>query len=233
MNTETEKPLYRRWVTLIACLVADLPLLYLALVWEKLPTQVPMHYNISGEIDRYGTRYEMLGLIGFLSAVGVGLMLLFYFLPRFDPKGNLKYSSNALQMIGLGTCLLVATLGICLVRMAISGDVNEVLNVLPFALAGLMAFIGNYMTSLKPNYFAGFRTPWTLENEVVWRKTHRVGGRILFWGSLLSVVPMLLLPDGATKLVFFVAVLMGLLVYTVYYSYRVFQQEKSRTSQTA
>lgn len=231
MNPETEKPLFRRWVTGFACLIAILPLLYLTLVWNKLPTQVPMHYNLAGEIDRYGTRSELLGLTGIMSGVAVGLMVLFYFLPRFDPKGNLKYSSQALQMIGLGTCLLLATLSTSLIRMAISWDVTEVLNVLPFALAGLMALIGNYMTSLRPNYFAGFRTPWTLENEVVWRKTHRVGGRVMFWGSLLCLVPMLFLPGGVTKFIFFAAVLMGIFAYTLFYSYQVYREEKQNPSQ--
>jgi uncharacterized membrane protein len=32
------------------------------------------------------------------------------------------------------------------------------------------------MTRMRPNWFMGIRTPWTLSSEQVWRKTHRVGG---------------------------------------------------------
>lgn len=36
--------------------------------------------------------------------------------------------------------------------------------------------MGNYMPKLPQNYFLGIKTPWTLANEYVWRKTHRIGG---------------------------------------------------------
>ena len=32
------------------------------------------------------------------------------------------------------------------------------------------------MPSVKPNYFIGVRTPWTLESEQNWRATHRFTG---------------------------------------------------------
>ena len=32
------------------------------------------------------------------------------------------------------------------------------------------------MPRLPQNYFLGIKTPWTLANEMVWNKTHRIGG---------------------------------------------------------
>lgn len=37
------------------------------------------------------------------------------------------------------------------------------------------AILGNYLTALRPNYFIGIRTPWTLENADTWRAPHRSG----------------------------------------------------------
>ena len=31
-----------------------LPFIYLAYLWNDLPNKVPMHWNIKGEVDRYG-----------------------------------------------------------------------------------------------------------------------------------------------------------------------------------
>jgi uncharacterized membrane protein len=44
--------------------------------------------------------------------------------------------------------------------------------------------LGNYLGTIRPNYFFGVRTPWTLESDEVWRATHRNGGRVLVFGSL-------------------------------------------------
>ena len=45
-------------------------------------------------------------------------------------------------------------------------------------VTALFLVLGNYMASIQPNYFIGIRTPWTLEDPEIWKKTHRIGGRI-------------------------------------------------------
>lgn len=31
------------------------------------------------------------------------------------------------------------------------------------------------MEKIKPNHYFGIKTPWNLKNEIVWKKTHRLG----------------------------------------------------------
>ena len=67
------------------------------------------------------------------------------------------------------------------------------------------------MRHVKSNYFIGIRTPWTLESEVVWDKTHKLGSRIFalagivffvnaFWSALflpvfiITIVLCILIP---------------------------------------
>ena len=60
-----------------------------------------------------------------------------------------------------------------------------------FILAGtglLIAVVGKYIYNIKPNYFAGIRLPWTLNNDENWRKTHLLGGKLIIGGGLLIVV---------------------------------------------
>jgi len=119
MNLEPEKSLNRRWITPLACLIALAPLGYLLSVWNHLPDRIPMQYGLDLKtVNRYGDRRELFLLVIVLGMVGTGLMLLFQFLPRIDPKKNLVQSAKALQMIGLGTCLLLAVVGIVVIRMA-------------------------------------------------------------------------------------------------------------------
>ena len=44
-----------RYITLI---------FFLIYVWNKLPDQVPGHYNAQGEVDRMGSKFELLLLPG-------------------------------------------------------------------------------------------------------------------------------------------------------------------------
>ena len=58
-----------------------------------------------------------------------------------------------------------------------------------FAGVGLLlCLIGNYMHTIKPNYFAGLRLPWTLNNEDNWRKTHLLAGKLWFVGGLVIAI---------------------------------------------
>ena len=62
-----------------------------------------------------------------------------------------------------------------------------------FVIIGLLfAFLGNYFKTIKPNYFIGIKTPWTLENEEVWKKTHLIGGKLWFIGGLLMALTFVL-----------------------------------------
>lgn len=222
------------WISLAACLVADLPLVYLAFVWHDLPVRVPVRYDINGEVERFGSRNELLGVVALMAIVAVGIVLLFHFLPRLDPKQNLKFSRNALQMIGLGTCFVLTTASFAVIRMSLTSDPQVVFNLLPVAILLFFALLGNYLTSIRPNYFAGIRTPWTLESDRVWRKTHRLGGKLMFWGSLILLPVVLLVPEGGpARMVVVAGALMICLGYTVYYSYRVFREEKKTQSQLA
>ena len=62
------------------------------------------------------------------------------------------------------------------------------------ALAALFAQV---VGRVRPNFFVGIRTPWTLSDDQVWRRTHRVSGRLLFAGGLVAAVLCALLPASA------------------------------------
>lgn len=89
----------------------------------------------------------------------------------------------------------------------------------------LFAVIGNYLPNLKPNYFAGLRFPWTLENADNWRRTHALAGKMWFAGGLLLAVTCLLLPPVASAVVFLITMLV-LVVIPAVYSWKIFRQQK-------
>jgi uncharacterized membrane protein len=90
----------------------------------------------------------------------------------------------------------------------------------------LFAIIGNYMNNLKPNWFAGLRLPWTLENEDNWRRTHQLASKLWFAGGLLMALCGLLLPFKAA---FTALIIIGLIIVIVpgVYSYRIYKEGTS------
>ena len=55
----------------------------------------------------------------------------------------------------------------------------------PAIVGALFVVIGSVLGRVRPNWFVGVRTPWTLSSKVSWERTNRAGGGI---GTLGLVV---------------------------------------------
>ena len=67
-----------------------LPFIYLAFLWNQLPKTIPVHWNINGEIDRFGDKTELLLLPILLPLL---TYFIFLFVPKIDPKNKLNSRS--------------------------------------------------------------------------------------------------------------------------------------------
>jgi len=198
-----------------ALVVWLLPAVFLWIIFPALPQTVPVHYGLNGTVDRYGSRAEF--LIGPLIMIGVSALvyLLLKFLPAIDPKKQIKYGEGTFQKLALGMVVFLAVLNIGIIYATVHRGFQ--IDKLLFPVIGLLfAFLGNMMNSIKPNYFAGIRTPWTLESEDNWRATHRLAGKIWFVGGIVLAIAMLILPPAAGTIIFTSCVLVMALIPVVY-----------------
>jgi uncharacterized membrane protein len=202
-----------------------LPAIYLWSIYPSLPAIVPVHWDIHGAVDRYGSKQEFLLAPCILMAVSAGVFLLMRFLPNIDPKKQVKFGEQTFNKIALGIVVFTAALDIAIIYGSTHKSVA--IDKLIFPMIGLLyAFLGNMFNNIKPNYFAGFRTPWALEDEDNWRATHRFAGKIWFIGGLIMAVTTLLLPTMASTIVFMSAV--GILVFVpIIYSYSYFKKHQA------
>jgi uncharacterized membrane protein len=51
----------------------------------------------------------------------------------------------------------------------------------------LIILLGNFLGQVRHNYFVGIRTPWTLADEEVWAKTHRLTGSLFVLAGVLGL----------------------------------------------
>ncbi len=202
-------------------LIALIPFIYLLFIWNSLPESVPMHWNGKGEIDRYGSKNELWGLTAMLSGLGYFLFLI---IPKIDPKGKLDKMGNKLNNLRLMMALFMSALSMFIIY---SVQQVESKPTLIFALIGLLfAGLGNYFKTIKPNYFIGIKTPWTLENEEVWKKTHLFGGKLWFAGGLLIFILSLIIPNIYSFYVL-MSVTVIISIIPIIYSYLEFKKLKA------
>ena len=191
-----------------------IPYVYLASVWGELPDQVPMHYGIDGEPDRWGSKSNLLYLPGLL--IG-GIYLLMYLIPKIDPKKSIHKMGKKYGVLSMVMVLFMSAIS-CFLIYSSQAIHTKVFPLLPALMGAFFIFLGNYMQSVKPNYFIGIRTPWTLDSESVWRKTHRFGGRLMMIGGILICVMAFVL-SGSVLTVSFLVVLTLVAVISLGYSY--------------
>ncbi|HXD77040.1 MAG TPA: SdpI family protein [Puia sp.] len=204
-------------------LIWAIPAIYLAVIYSSLPEQVPLHFNSGGQPDRFGARSAFLWYMVLLQVVSVGVYFLIRFLPEIDPKKKIKYSRRVLTQISYAVITFMAALSVFVIYGTVRGHLNLNTHYLYAAIALLMAYLGNLFNNLKPNYFVGIRTPWTLENETVWKKTHQLGGRLWLGGGLILALACMLAPGNWTKGIFAAGIAILVLV-PVVYSYLAFKK---------
>lgn len=170
----------------VALIIA--PFLAIALLWKQIPQRLPMHWNLRGEIDGWSaSRAEIL----IMPLISLGVIALMRTLSWLDPK-LLKTIQPGDRMHAILQILRVAIAGLFLAIFTV-----QLATALGYGIGGqammailllFFAIMGNYLGNLRPNYFVGIRTPWTLESATTWRATHRLGGRLVFFGSLALLI---------------------------------------------
>ncbi len=144
------------------------------LMLPSLPSLVPLHWNIQGQIDNYAPKDTGVWIMPVLVLV---LFILFHFIPSFDPKRE-KYRlfQREWDIIQTGLIIFFAYMQ-CIILYA---SVYPELQIMPVMFTGfgaLFILLGRTMSKIKQNYFIGIRVPWTLSSEDNWNKTHNFAAK--------------------------------------------------------
>jgi len=203
-------PLSITLLTLVAWLIA-LP---------HLPATMPIHWGANGEADGFATKINAMILT-------VGIMVLIYFIiafvPRIDPrKENYKYFSKTYNIVLNAVLLLFFFVNMSTILQGLGYNV-PMAYIAPIMAGLVFIIIGNYLQRVRSNYFMGIRTPWTLSNETVWKKTHRLSGKIFFIGGMLIFISAFL-PDGYKSVIMWGSIVLCVAV-PYLYSYVAYKKE--------
>lgn len=199
-----------------------IPWVYLAYIWNDLPQTIPTHFGINGLPDKFGEKAEIIIAPVILGIVGLLIYFILQNIHKIDPKR--KYTSgNSVLMKKLSVIIIIllSFLSLLIVYSSLKGKITG----MPLLFCGVslfLAYIGNLMHSIKPNYFAGIRVPWTLENEDNWRKTHQVASKIWFAGGIILALLSLIL-DLKVFFIAFMICLLAMSIIPIIYSYTIYK----------
>ena len=189
---------------IITSLIILIPIVIGLILWDKLPNQVPMHWNAQGEVDSYGTKFQAVFLMPLVLVAFHWICILG---TSLDPK---KQNIND-KMVTLVLWIIPIISLLCNSMMyatALGHKVNVEI-IMPLFMGALFVVIGNYMPKCKQSYTVGIKLPWTLDNEENWNKTHRLAGFLwvisgviimataflgAFWLFFIVLIPMVVIP---------------------------------------
>lgn len=214
-------------------IVSFIPLIVTLIVLQFLPDKIPMHYDMAGNIDRWGSKYEQ--FIFPVIILGLSFMwqcMISYFEKKSesgeDEKQRAEAGSN-IKILRLVAVAMAVMFGIMHIVSMYSAyieavnmkeqsviDINVVVNILS---AVVFIIVGNYMPKSKRNAVVGFRTKKSLSDDAVWRKTNRFAGITLMIAGLLIIIETLLV-RGMLSTVLMVGILLIMAVVDLVYAVR-------------
>lgn len=209
---------------LINCILACIPLIITVIVLPLLPDRIPAHYDFSGNITRYGSKYETL----IIPIVAIVLCFFWLLLEKHLMRDAEKGPHNVKAIFWISLIINIVFIG--MTAFFLYSAHNEAVNKLGFEKAAAIAIciswiiIGNILPKIKQNGLVGIRTPWTLASESNWYKTHRMGGKIaVITGSILGLLCLFIL-NGEIGLWIALGSSIAMIVPMVLYSYLLYKR---------
>lgn len=189
---------------IITSIIILLPMVAGLVLWNRLPNEVPFHWNAAGEVDGWASKAVAVFVP---SAAMLALQWLCMLITSTDPKKQNhpeKVKVLVLWLIPVITVFISALLYVSALGVSV-----RVETLMPILLGLLFVAIGNYMPKCKQNYTIGIKIPWTLASEENWNRTHRLAGWVwvgggavmllsgflgIFWLTLVPAIIMVAVP---------------------------------------
>jgi uncharacterized membrane protein len=158
--------------------LVSLPAMACVIALRSAKERVPMQWNLQGEVTWYASASWGLPLI---PVILILIYVRYCWLEKRDLRryretnGRLTAHGKATRQIRLAVVLILSAISFVQIAWTL-GHRPDTSRGIVAIVALLIAFVGNQFGKLKPNSYVGFRIPWTMASEDVWRRTHRVAG---------------------------------------------------------
>lgn len=210
---------------IICIILMFLPLAITAVALMFMPEQVPMHYGINGQVDRWGSKYENLILPVLTIVLGAFMLIVAKF--SSDDESSVKNNEKVTILANISMLLLFNAMNLYFTYTSLElvSDLNSAtvdIFSLIFVILGIgFVVIGNIMPKAKLNSLIGLRTPWSMKNEETWRRCQRFGGISGIITGVAMAVGCMFFFKGTAALIFSMSLMAVMCVVDTVYSCRI------------
>ncbi len=224
--------------------ISILSLVLTAIVLQFMPDSVPMHYNLAGNVDRWGAKYENLLFPAVIHLLSLHWHL---FAAHFEKKAakaaaekeRAEALSNAkvLKIVGASMAAMFTIMqGFILYSAYMEAQVNasqshaDIGKVSCILAGAVLIILGNYMPKAKKNHIVGVRISWSMYNDTTWMKSNLFGGVATIIAGLLTIVTTVFV-RSALAVVLLLVYILAATVITLIYSHKIYRAELSKDSE--
>ena len=217
------------WIIALILLSFVMTGVFLALA----PDRIPAHYDIAGNIDRWGSKYEYLIMPFFTTLMGVFMLAMAHNEIKKDRDSN----ARTVGVLGIVVLVMFDLMWLFFIGKAVNPDTMQAglaelggKTILILLMASLIP-VGNIMPKISRNGALGLRTKWSMADDVCWQKSQRLGGWLMAATGIAGIVLVSLLPIRWANVGVLVPLFLDVAL-SVYGSYRIWKKEQSRRSES-
>ncbi len=167
---------------ILTSIIMLIPMVIGVLLWNRLPEQIPSHWDINGNIDGWSSKpFAVFALPALLLAIHWLCILA----SSADPKHK-NYHPKMLALV-LWICPVIGLVMSSLVYAVALGHSLRVEIILPLLVGVMFIIVGNLLPKCRQTYTMGIKLPWTFACEENWNKTHRFAGKVWVIGGILTM----------------------------------------------
>lgn len=192
-----------------------------------LPNEIPIHYDMSGRVDRIGSKFEVL-----IFPVLILIITLFWITTIKCYKNRMLKSNNKnekdtenillIGQLAIGINFIYNLINIYYLLIVINIFSAKSLNVFSGAsFAAVLIVSGLATKSAKRNSLFGIRTKWTLLDDYCWVKTNNLGANLLTVSGI--IIALFFTVSSFSKILIVIIVLTLVVFILVLYSYYVYK----------
>ena len=190
-------------------------------LYSLMPETIATHWNINGVADGFSPK--LWGIL-IMPIFFVIIFLIYYVFSRSRLFSNADLKKQ-LDLTIILSVLFMFYVSILSLIYNIGIHFNFSYFIIP-ATSVLFIVLGIILMKIKKrNLFFGIRTPWTIVDDDVWRKTHKLGGWLFIVLGLIVLFALFYIKYFT--IIFFIAIISILLI-TLIYSYVIYKNKHKK-----
>lgn len=227
-----------KWFLAVLTLVSTVIMLY------NFPDTIPVHFDINGIADRWGSKYEILLLpIIMIIAIVMFECITKFYRKKAEKSDNEKEIAEILSNISVLNVttwvmlILFFVMNIFLLYTSYSQVYPEknlpdfdVIRAASITMGITFVVLGNYMPKTRRNSTVGFRFPWTLYNDTTWNKSNRFASYVMMVAGVVSIIGALFIKGITATIVMLGSILISIAIIMIY-AYIVYRDERRKDNE--